>query len=34
MDFRCVYTTILDGWLGLNAAPIIGGRFDPVKFLN
>jgi len=34
MDFRSVYVTILEDWLGLNAAPIIGGRFDPVKFLN
>jgi uncharacterized protein (DUF1501 family) len=34
MDFRSVYATILEDWLGLNAAPIIGGRFDPVKFLN
>jgi uncharacterized protein (DUF1501 family) len=34
MDFRSVYATILEDWLGLNSAPIIGGRFDPVKFLN
>jgi uncharacterized protein (DUF1501 family) len=33
MDFRSVYTTILDDWLGLNPAPIIGGQFEPVKFL-
>jgi uncharacterized protein (DUF1501 family) len=33
MDFRSVYTTILDGWLGLNPAPIIGGQFEPVRFL-
>jgi uncharacterized protein (DUF1501 family) len=34
LDFRSVYATILEDWLGLNSAPIIGGRFDPVKFLN
>jgi uncharacterized protein (DUF1501 family) len=34
MDFRSVYATILEDWLGLSAAPIIGGRFEPVRFLN
>jgi len=34
LDFRCVYTTILDDWLGLNPGPIVGGSFEPVKFLN
>jgi uncharacterized protein (DUF1501 family) len=34
MDFRSVYATILEDWLGLNSAPIIGGRFEPVRFLN
>jgi uncharacterized protein (DUF1501 family) len=33
MDFRSVYTTILDDWLGLNPAPIVGGQFEPVRFL-
>jgi uncharacterized protein (DUF1501 family) len=34
MDFRSVYATILEDWLGMNSAPIIGGQFEPVKFLN
>jgi uncharacterized protein (DUF1501 family) len=34
LDFRCVYTTILDDWLGLNPGPIVGGSFEPVKFIN
>jgi uncharacterized protein (DUF1501 family) len=34
LDFRCVYSTILEDWLGLNPAPIVGGNFDRVKFLN
>ena len=32
MDFRQVYTSILEDWLKLEASPIIGGKFDPVKF--
>jgi uncharacterized protein (DUF1501 family) len=34
LDFRSVYTTILDDWLGLNPGPIVGGSFEPVKFIN
>jgi len=33
MDFRAVYSTILEDWLGLNPAPIVGGHFDKVQFL-
>ena len=33
MDFRSVYATILDDWLGLNPDPIIGGHFAKVQFL-
>ncbi len=32
-DFRSVYSTMLDDWMGLNPAPIIGGTFDKVQFL-
>jgi uncharacterized protein (DUF1501 family) len=32
-DFRSVYSTVLDDWLGLNPAPIIGGTFEKVRFL-
>ena len=33
MDFRSVYSTILEDWLGMNPAPIVGGNFDKVQFL-
>jgi len=34
MDFRSVYSSILDKWLGLNPTPIVGGDFGRVDFLN
>jgi uncharacterized protein (DUF1501 family) len=34
LDFRCVYSTILEDWLGLAPEPIVGGKFERVKFLN
>jgi uncharacterized protein (DUF1501 family) len=34
LDFRCVYSTILEEWMGLNPAPIVGGNYERVKFLN
>jgi uncharacterized protein (DUF1501 family) len=34
LDFRSVYSTILEDWLGLNPAPIVNGNFERVKFLN
>ena len=27
-DFRSLYTTVLEGWFGLNAAPIVNGSFE------
>jgi uncharacterized protein (DUF1501 family) len=33
MDFRQVYTTILEDWFGLEAAPIVNGQFEKVRFL-
>ena len=27
-DFRSTYTTILEQWLHLEAAPIVNGRFE------
>ena len=32
-DFRGVYSTILEDWLGLNATPIVGGNFEKPNFL-
>ena len=34
LDFRCIYSTILEDWLGMNPTPIVGGNFERVKFLN
>ena len=33
VDFRSVYTTLLDQWMGLDAKAIVGGNFEPVPFL-
>ena len=33
-DFRCTYTTILDHWLGLDAAPIVNGQFEQFDFVE
>ena len=30
VDFRGVYSTVLEGWLGLDPAPIVGGHFEPL----
>lgn len=32
-DFRSVYATMLDDWLGLNPSPILGGTFEKMKYL-
>ena len=34
VDFRSVYTTILEDWLGLDSKPIVGGSFEKLGFLN
>jgi uncharacterized protein (DUF1501 family) len=33
-DFRGLYTTLLEDWLGLDAKPIVNGNFEKVKFLQ
>jgi len=33
LDFRSVYSTILERWFGLDPVPIVGGNFEPVAFL-
>ena len=33
VDFRSVYSTILERWLGLDAKPIVGGSYEHLKFL-
>jgi uncharacterized protein (DUF1501 family) len=32
-DFRCVYATILERWLGVASEPILGGRFATLELL-
>lgn len=34
MDFRSVYATLLETWLGVDSTPILGGRFEPVPFIS
>jgi uncharacterized protein (DUF1501 family) len=33
-DFRQVYATVLDRWLGVESAPILGKKFTPVQALQ
>ena len=33
VDFRCVYATILEKWMGLDSKPIVGGSFEQLDFL-
>jgi uncharacterized protein (DUF1501 family) len=30
-DFRGVYAAVLEQWLGVPSAPVLGGKFEPVK---
>jgi uncharacterized protein (DUF1501 family) len=33
VDFRSVYGTVLDGWLGANSKDILGGSYERLPFL-
>ena len=33
VDFRSVYSTVLEQWLGLDARPIVGGNFEQLDFV-
>ena len=33
VDFRSVYATILEKWMGTSSHPILGGRFDVLSFI-
>ena len=33
IDFRSIYTTLLERWLGLDAKPIVGGAYEQLNFL-
>ena len=34
IDFRRVYATVLDRWLGFESEPVLGGRFEPLDILK
>ena len=34
VDFRSVYATILEKWMGLDSKPIVGGTFELLDFLD
>ncbi len=35
VDFRSVYTTLLEQWMGLDAVPLVNGKYDQLSpFLN
>ena len=33
LDFRGLYTTVLEDWMGLDAQPIVKGQFEKPRFL-
>ncbi len=33
VDFRSVYSTVIERWLGLDPIPILGGNFEPLEIL-
>ena len=33
-DFRGLYSSVLDQWLGLDAAPIVNGTYEQLRFLQ
>jgi uncharacterized protein (DUF1501 family) len=34
IDFRRVYATLLDGWLGCDSKAVLGGKFAPLDLLQ
>jgi uncharacterized protein (DUF1501 family) len=34
VDFRSVYATVLESWMGINSQPILGSRFPTVQILK
>ncbi|MCH7594027.1 MAG: hypothetical protein IIB27_05925, partial [Chloroflexi bacterium] len=33
LDFRSVYTTLVEDWIGLDPVPIVGGTFEKPEFI-
>jgi uncharacterized protein (DUF1501 family) len=34
IDFRGIYATLLEQWMGVEAGPIVGGAFEQVRAIN
>lgn len=34
VDFRAVYATVLDRWLGVDSQSVLGDKFENVGFLG
>jgi uncharacterized protein (DUF1501 family) len=34
LDFRGLYATVLEDWLGVDAAPVLGRKFDKIRILT
>jgi len=34
MDFRSVYSTIVEDWMGLEANPVVGGAFEKTQYIK
>ena len=34
MDFRSIYSTILDKWMKMNPTPIVNGTYEKPAFLH
>ena len=34
LDFRSIYTTLLEDWMKLDAQSIVGGSFEKPAFIN
>ncbi len=32
-DFRGLYSTLMEQWMGLDAKPVVNGSFEQVPFL-
>ena len=32
-DYRGVYSTVVEKWLGLDAVPVVGGNFEQLNFV-
>jgi uncharacterized protein (DUF1501 family) len=32
-DFRSIYTDLLEGWMGLDAQPLVNGQFEKFNLI-